>query len=69
MRNPSENISADSINRIIQRLQNSGYGWISKEECRKIILLVERELAAGRVEPPPCRQPHGTARRPPRCKA
>jgi hypothetical protein len=51
MENCSEKKSADSINRIVQRLQNGGYGWISKEECRKIILLVESELAAAPPAP------------------
>lgn len=42
----------EQIDRITQRLQNSGYGWISKEECRKLILLIESELVRDTVPVP-----------------
>jgi hypothetical protein len=45
-------MKTDQIDRIVGRLQNGGYGWISKEECRKIILLVQSELVSEAIEKP-----------------
>lgn len=42
-------MNAEQIEHITQRLQNGGYGWISRAECQKIIMLVEKELVCGSV--------------------
>lgn len=45
-------MKSEQIDRITESLQEKGFGWISKEDCRKIILLVQSELVMDAVFTP-----------------
>lgn len=45
-------MKTEQIERLVKLLQDRGYGWIAKEELRKIVLLVWGELVVEAVFQP-----------------
>lgn len=45
-------MKTEQIERIADHLQSNGYGWISKKDCRKIVLMVHSELVVDAVFTP-----------------